>query len=125
MRSFFGTLIRRTANSIWQISAHKFGLNYVGEIEWQNFCRTLCTGIFSLGTQRLVKLTPEVSQMLLLTTLEKSNFLGTAELTNMGLSLKSNHHAKQGLSKTLLHTGEGQKPKPLKYVVKFLSEGQT
>jgi hypothetical protein len=31
------TLGERTANIIWQISAHKFGLNFVGEMEWQIF----------------------------------------------------------------------------------------
>jgi len=45
-------------NSFWQISAHKFGLNFVGEIEWQNFCRTLSAGKHLLGAQRLVKLAP-------------------------------------------------------------------
>jgi len=51
---------RRLANGaqIWQISAHKFGLNFFGEIEQQNFHQTLCAGIFLLGKQSLVKLTP-------------------------------------------------------------------
>jgi len=35
--------------------AKKFGLNCVGEIEWQNFCQMLCTHEFLLGAQRLVK----------------------------------------------------------------------
>jgi len=50
---------RRLPNGaqIWQISAHKFGLNFVGEIEHQMFCRMLCAGVFLLGKQSLVKLT--------------------------------------------------------------------
>lgn len=32
--------------------------NYVGEMEWQNFCRTLCAGDFLLGEKSLVKSTP-------------------------------------------------------------------
>jgi hypothetical protein len=38
---FFGAQIGGTPNSIWQISAHIFGLglNFVGEIEWQIFAK--------------------------------------------------------------------------------------
>jgi len=32
----------RTANMVWQISAHNFGLNFVGEIEQQFFFDKLC-----------------------------------------------------------------------------------
>jgi len=54
----FGTQIVQTANRVWQISADKFGLNFVGEIERHFFCQTLCAGVFLLGEQCLVKSTP-------------------------------------------------------------------
>jgi len=38
----------------------KFGESIVGEMELRIFCQTLCAGNFSLGAQRLVKLTLEV-----------------------------------------------------------------
>jgi len=36
-----------------EISVHKFGLNFVGEIEWQTFCQTLCClpASFCLGNK--------------------------------------------------------------------------
>jgi len=37
MRRFFCAQIGQAVNSVWQISAQKFGLNFVGEIEWQFF----------------------------------------------------------------------------------------
>ncbi len=43
---------------IWQISAHKFGFHFGGEIEWQMFCQTLCAIDFLPGKQSLVKSTP-------------------------------------------------------------------
>jgi hypothetical protein len=43
---------------IWQITSPLMWYNYVGEMEWQNFCRTLCAGDFLLGEKGLVKSTP-------------------------------------------------------------------
>jgi len=38
MRSFFfGEQIWQMASIIWHISAHRFDLNCIGEIEWQFF----------------------------------------------------------------------------------------
>jgi len=42
----------------WQMSAHKFGLNFVGEIEWRFFHHKLCATVFSFVEQTLVKSTP-------------------------------------------------------------------
>ena len=53
---FFGAQIWRIANSVWKISTHEFGLNFVGEIE---LCKTLCAGIFSLDKHSLVKIKPK------------------------------------------------------------------
>jgi len=55
MRSFFVAEIRRSKNSARQISAHKFGLNFVGEIEQPIFCQTLCARNFLPVEQSLVK----------------------------------------------------------------------
>jgi len=48
---------------IWQISAHQFGLHFVSEIERKIFGQTLCAGIFLLGKQSLVQLTPAWSRV--------------------------------------------------------------
>jgi hypothetical protein len=55
--AFFLALIGQMANSVWRILAHKFGLNFDGEIKLQIFQQTLCVAIFSLGKQSLVKST--------------------------------------------------------------------
>jgi len=73
----FGAQIWQMANSVWRISAHKFGLHFVGEIEWQIFSQTLCAGNFLLGVQRLVKSGPGVNfiNILLARFLYESAFL--------------------------------------------------
>jgi len=43
---------------IWQISAHKSNLNYVGKIVRQIFWQALCAGDFSPGKQIVVESTP-------------------------------------------------------------------
>jgi len=45
------------ANSVWRISAHKFGLTFVGKIVQRIFRQTLCASS-SLDKQSLVKSTP-------------------------------------------------------------------
>jgi len=49
MRGVFGKWRLANGSQIWRISAHKFGLNFVGVIEWQIFCRELCTVTFCLA----------------------------------------------------------------------------
>jgi len=46
---FFGAQIWHAANSICRISATKFGLNFVDEIEQQFFCQTLCDVVFNFA----------------------------------------------------------------------------
>jgi len=50
--SFFGTQIGQMVNSIWQILAHKLGLNYVGEIEQRFFLtNAVCWRLFDWQTK--------------------------------------------------------------------------
>jgi len=49
MRSFFGAQLWQTANSVWRILAHKFGLNFVDEIEWQFFAERCGPATFCLA----------------------------------------------------------------------------
>jgi len=45
---------KRKTNSVWQISAHKLGLNFVGEIEQQNFMAKLCvSGSFFFSANKV------------------------------------------------------------------------
>ena len=52
---------RRLANGapIWRISTYVSGINIIDEIELRIFCQTPCAGVFLLGAQSLVKLTPD------------------------------------------------------------------
>jgi len=54
---FFHQQIGQMVNSFWQISEHKFSLNFVGAIEQLFFCQTLCAKVFLLCEQILAQLT--------------------------------------------------------------------